>query len=84
MGGSGLISRSAISYAFALPFTPFTCTAAALHRSATPISSLSEQAYDQYLRLMFREQEPELLITLPKVGDEAHTAAHSLWGGSLV
>jgi hypothetical protein len=45
-----------------------TCTAAVLHRGVTPISSLSEQAYDQYLRLMFREQEPELLITLPQVG----------------
>ena len=35
-------------------------------RGVAPVSSLAEQAYDQYLRLMFREQEPELVITLPQ------------------
>eukprot|EP00878_Enallax_costatus_P003022 GHUV01003220.1.p1 GENE.GHUV01003220.1~~GHUV01003220.1.p1 ORF type:complete len:391 (+),score=146.03 GHUV01003220.1:186-1358(+) len=30
------------------------------------LSTLSEHAYDQYVRLMHKEQEPELLITIPQ------------------
>lgn len=35
-------------------------------RGTGTISTVSEHAYDQYMRLMFKEQEPELLITLPQ------------------
>lgn len=40
------------------------------------ISSVSEHAYDQYVRLMHKEQEPELVISIPQqqLQDEAATA----------
>src|SRR6478672_7829809 len=35
------------------------------------LTTVSEHAYDQYVRLMHKEQEPELLITLPQQQDAA-------------